>query len=223
MKKFFDFPEEVPEIETVESTAETEKPKNVFKIWLPIILLAGMVVGFVTQIWTMGAVALVAGFLCIITGCTTIQKSYASMDWTTVWVLAGGLGFSTGLSQSGAGEIIANMVIGWFGNSLSFFALNCVFALLCVVFANLIPAATVMAMLAPIALFICQELGYDGRAMVMSLIMILNLSFISPVSIAPVTATLSGGYRFSDYVKLGSILTAIMLVVTLGSIYFFFC
>ena len=163
---------------------------------------------------------MVAGLLCIVTGCIPVKTAFEGMDWTTVWVLAGGLGFATGLTQSGAGDLIAHTIIGWFGSSLSFFNLLLAFTIVGVLLVNLITATTVITMLCPIALLICAEMGYDGRAMVMALVLILNLPFMNPVAMAPVTVTLSGGYRFSDYVKVGGVLTVFMVITTIATFYF---
>ena len=218
--KVFDFPEiPAPVMEAAESGEE--KPLSPIKVWTPVVIMVLMIAGFISGIWTPGALAMIAGIACVVTGSISIHKVFEGMDWTTVWVLAGGLGFATGLSTSGAGELIATTVIGWFGGNLSFFKLLVVLYIVSVVLANLITASTVMTMLTPIALFICKEMGYDGKAMVMALIMILNTSgFINPVACAPVTVTLSGGYRFSDYAKMGSILTVVMGIATLVTFYF---
>ena len=191
-------------------------------MWISLIILITMIAGFVSQIWTVGIVAMLAGMMCVITGCISIKKLFQTMDWTTVWVVAGALGFASGLSESGAGVLIANTVIAWFGGNVSFFTLLVIFTFLGILCVNFMPGASAMTILAPIALFICTEMGYDGKAMIMALVMTLNICFMTPISMPPITMTLSAGYRFTDYVKFGGILTFIMFIATIASYLIFF-
>ncbi|MCL1913414.1 MAG: SLC13 family permease [Eubacteriaceae bacterium] len=215
-KRVFDFHEKPA---NGEPAIKSRKPVPAWKTWMPVALIVVMTVGFSIDVWTPGAVAMAAALFCIGTGCISLRTVFAEMDWSTLWILAGGLGIAAGLSQSGAGSILSNSILYLFGSEISFFKLISIFSLIGFILSNAITPATVMTILAPIALSICKELGYDGRGMVMSLVMSLNLSFISPYATAPITVTMQGGYRFSDYVKVGGLVAVLMFVVTLASFY----
>ena len=210
--KVFNF----PEVEDENMAAMTEGKKyNKSKMVISTVILVLTVIGFISGIWTVGAVAMIAALACVITGCITIKQVFARLDWTTVWVLAGSLGFAAGISQSGAGQMIADVVIGFLGENISMFSLMIVFTLLSVVLGNLMSSTATMALLGPIAISMCTTLGFEAKTIFMAIIWSLNLAFLNPVATPPVTMTLQAGYRFLDYTKIGAILMAGCLILTI--------
>ena len=210
--KVFNF----PEVEDENMAAMTEGKKyNKSKMVISTVILVLTVIGFISGIWTVGAVAMIAALACVITGCITIKQVFARLDWTTVWVLAGSLGFAAGISQSGAGQMIADGVIGFLGENISMFSLMIVFTLLSVVLGNLMSSTATMALLGPIAISMCTTLGFEAKPIFMAIIWSLNLAFLNPVATPPVTMTLQAGYRFLDYTKIGAILMAGCLILTI--------
>lgn len=210
--KVFNF----PEVEDENMAAMTEGKKyNKSKMVISTVILVLTVIGFISGIWTVGAVAMIAALACVITGCITIKQVFARLDWTTVWVLAGSLGFAAGISQSGAGQMIADVVIGFLGENISMFSLMIVFTLLSIVLGNLMSSTATMALLGPIAISMCTTLGFEAKPIFMAIIWSLNLAFLNPVATPPVTMTLQAGYRFLDYTKIGAILMAGCLILTI--------
>jgi len=202
---------------TVASQSETASSKSNGRMWLSIIILVGTIVGFATETWTFGTVAMVAGVLCIITKCISIKAVYQRMDWTTIWVVAGSLGFACGLDKSGAGKLIADTAIKLVGSNMSNYTFLILFSILSVLLANFMSSTATMAMLAPIGIFMARGLGFDPKALVMALVWCINLAFATPVGTPPITMTLSGGYSFKDYVKVGGILVVCCTVITILS------
>lgn len=211
-KKVFDF-EDLPDIPS--DAESSDVPKSTSKMWISVSILIASVFGFVAQIWTVGTVAMVGATLCVITGCIKIKQVYAVMDWSTVVVLGGALGFASGLDQSGAGEIIAHTVIGWLGEDANTWFLLSAIALLCCVMANLMSHTATAAILAPICLTIAKNLGLDPIMMMIVIVMSINMTYITPISTPPNTMTLAAGYRFMDYVKVGTPLNILMYLLNI--------
>ena len=194
---------------------EQEEPRSVSKMILSSAILVFAVAGFVAGFWTVGAVAMAAALLCVLTGCISIKTLFLRMDWNTVWVLAGSLGFAAGISDSGAGQLIADFFIGLLGADISMFKLLLVFTLISVVLGNLMSSTATMAMLGPIAISMCAALGFEAKPVIMVIIWALNLAFLTPTATVPVTMTLQGGYRFLDYTKIGAVLMLGCLALTI--------
>ena len=215
-KKVFDF-EDVPDGGSAagEEEAASEQQFSKPKMIISIVILVLTISGFVSGIWTVGAVAMTAALACVVTGCISIKQVFARMDWTTVWVMAGSLGLAAGVSQSGAGELIANTIIDLMGGSVSMLTLLMIFTLLSVVLANIMSSTATSAMLGPIAFAMCQALGYSAKPVAMVIIWALNLAFLTPIATPPVTMTLQGGYRFLDYTKVGFPLMVGCLLLTI--------
>ena len=212
--KVFNF-EERHEDGVSAAALEQEEPRSVSKMILSSAILVFAVAGFVAGFWTVGAVAMAAALLCVLTGCISIKTLFLRMDWNTVWVLAGSLGFAAGISDSGAGQLIADFFIGLLGADISMFKLLLVFTLISVVLGNLMSSTATMAMLGPIAMSMCAALGFEAKPVIMVIIWALNLAFLTPTATVPVTMTLQGGYRFLDYTKIGAVLMLGCLALTI--------
>ncbi len=219
---FQDIPEDNEPVKAGELNTREEKQHSVRKMAVSVLILILTIAGFVSGIWTVGMVAMVAGIACILTGCITMKQVFSRLNWTTVWVLAGSIGFASGISESGAGKLIADTAIGWMGGNVSMFKLLVVFTLISVILCNVMSATALMAMLGPIAISMCLSLGYEAKPVIMAIVWGLNLSFLTPIATPPVTMTLQGGYRFLDYTKIGSVLLLGCLISLIGTYPFVF-
>ena len=214
-KKIFSFADHQTEEMEIREIPE-KKRANPHKMFLSIGIMILTVIGFITGIWTVGTVALLAGLACIWTGCISVRQVFARLDWTTVWVMAGSFGFAAGIDESGAGKLIADTVIGWFGGSVSMMTLLILFTLLATLMGNFMSSSASTAILGPIAIFICKAMGYPSKPVIMVIIWALNLAFLTPVATPPVTMTLQGGYRVLDYTKIGAPLLLGCLILTIA-------
>jgi di/tricarboxylate transporter len=78
------------------------------------------------------------------------------------------------------------------------------------------PNAAVVVLMAPIALAAASDSGSSPHAFLMGVAIAASASFMSPVSHpANLLVMGPGGYRFSDYIRVGLPLTLIVLVVVL--------
>ena len=211
-KKIFDF-EEVCENELAVEVEQRQYDNR--KMIISLIILICMVVGFVSGIWSKGTVGMLCAMACIMTKCITPKQMFERIDWNAVWIMAGSLGFAAGVAQSGAGKLIADTVINMLGGNVSMFALLMIFTLLSVFLANIMSSTAASAMLGPIAFAMCQSLGYEAKPIAMVIVLGLNLAFLTPIATPTVTMTLVGGYRFSDYTKIGSLVMLGSLIFTI--------
>jgi len=214
MKKVFTFEEVKSEaVASEEAAAET---RLTVKMIISILILAGCIAGFITQLWSYGTVSMVGGVLCVITGCLPAKKLFKQLDWSTIIVVAGGLGFASCLSESGAGIVIANWLIGLIGRNASPWLILAALGLLASIFGNIMSHSATTAILCPIALFMAKDLGIDPRTMGMCIVIFCNITYCTPISTPANTLTLVAGYRFMDYVKVGGVLNVITYAATVA-------
>jgi len=211
-ERVFNFPEPVSESDGSQNDMLN---KPAYKMWITVVIFALMVVGFVTSIWTLGTVAMVAALACISFRCISAKDALRRIDWGSVLLVAGSLGFASGLESSGAGALIAETAIGFLGSDISVFSLLVIFTLLAVVMANLMSSTATISILGPIGVFMFISLGYEPRMLIMALVWSINLAFATPIGTPPITITLAGGYRFSDYVKVGGGLVVVCTLLTI--------
>jgi len=216
-KKVFDFPE-ISENEPLEPKAKTlNTERNTAKMYISAAVLLFCITGFISGLWTVGTVAMVGAVICIVTGCISQKKAFQKMDWTTLVVIACSLGLSAGLEQSGAGMLVAQSMVNLLGDYVTPWLLCAALAFVAVVLGNFMSSTATAALLVPIAISVALTLGFDVKSVVMAVVIAANISYATPVSTPPMTMTLSAGYRFMDYVKVGGLfnLLAFLLVVAL--------
>ncbi|UCR90219.1 SLC13 family permease [Mycetocola spongiae] len=178
-----------------------------------IAVLLGMIILLVS-----GAVpAAVAGLLgagaMILTRVVSMGQAYRSISWTTVILVAGMIPLSTAFLETGAAEVIGHgliLAVGAAGPHMILLAMCLVVAILGQLISN---TATVLIM-APIAIAIAGEMNLSLLPFLMALAVTGAAAFLTPVA-TPVNMMVMGpgGYRFSDYWRLGLPLLALFLAV----------
>lgn len=212
MKKTFDF-----ESPLEKNVVIDEEDKDI--VLTPKMKIAGItlilaIIGFVSGIWNIGTVALLAAGIVMVTGCKNYKKAFAELDWNTLVILATSVGFATGLDVSGGGALIADFTIGLFGGeSASPLILLAVGVFIATMLTNFASNTATAAMLTPIYINIALQFGIHPLAFVIPIVVAAGNATFTPVGTSAVTMTLQAGYRYNDYVKTGLPLTIINMVV----------
>lgn len=162
-----------------------------------------------TIIWVMGSknvsngtIAMIGTLLVIITGCISVNDLYQKFDWTTIFVLAGGIGFANGLDKSGGGRMIADGIAGIFGSSLTPMHVFAIIVITGAILTAFMSNTAVAAMLTPVAFAFTSILEFNILPVMMGLCMATNCAFSTPIATPSMTMILGPGeYRFMDYVK----------------------
>ncbi|GLC81931.1 SLC13 family permease [Lacrimispora brassicae] len=149
-----------------------------------------------------GTFAMFGTLLVIVTGCISIDEMYRKFDWTTIFVLSGGIGFASGLDKSGGGRLIADLIASIFGSSLTPMHVFTMFVLTGALLTIFMSNTAVAAMLTPIALAFTQIIEFNIAPVLMGICMATNCAFLTPLATPSMTMILGpGGYKFMDYVK----------------------
>jgi len=161
-------------------------------------------------------VAIIGALLCVLLGCLKEKQAYNSIDWVTIFLFAGMMPVAGALDKSGAGQLIANAVLGVMGDNPSpVFATAVLFLLSCTMTQFMSNTAS-CALLAPIGIAIAKGMGADPHAVLMAIGVAASCAFATPVGTPPNTLVLGPGqYAFMDYVKAGLPLIVVCFIVSL--------
>ena len=164
---------------------------------LAVVILTTLNVMPVMLAAVLGAVAMV------VTQCLTIDEAYKAIDWKIIFLLAGVLPLGLALEESGATLWLADHVLeplGGNGSVALLAALYFITALLTEAMSNNAAAA----ILAPIALSAAATLKIDPRPLLVAITFAASTSFATPIGYKTNTMIYSpGGYRFSDFTRVG--------------------
>lgn len=197
---------------------ETKKEEITKPLWKKIAVLAiylGCIVVFIGGWISIGLTAIIGGLLCVCTRCISEKKAFQSVNLTIVFMLGGLLAFSSGFAKSGAGTWIVDFFISIFGGTANAFVLYAVIIIIGVILTSVMSNTAVAAMLVPIGITMAIDAGANPMTFVVGVILASNIAFCTPIATAPVTMTMCGGYKFSDYFKIGGIFTVISTLYVL--------
>ncbi len=170
----------------------------------------------ISMAMVMGAVAMV------LTGCLTINEAHESIDWRTVFLVAGMLPLGAAMETTGTARFIADLMLDAIGGLGPMWALGGIYLLAALITQPMSNAAA-MVLVVPIAIDTANSLGASHLAFVLAVIVGGVTSFLTPVGHkANVLVFGPGGYKFFDYARVGSLLTVVLFIVTMIVLPIFF-
>lgn len=162
------------------------------------------------------ALAMVIGaVLMVITGCLTMDEAYQSIDWRSVFLIAGMLPLGLAMESTGTARFLAERLVGLVGNLGPLAVLAGIYILASLITEPMSNAAATV-LIAPISIDVALSLGADPRPFVLAVVIGASTSFLTPVGHqSNILVMEPGGYRFSDYTKVGAPLNVVLLIAIL--------
>ena len=154
-----------------------------------------------------------AAAVIMLTGGLPAREAYTHIEWPIIIMIACLIPVSDSLRTTGA----TNLIAGWLSSTAAGLPAWGAIAFIMVAAMAVTPflnnAATVLVM-APIASVFAAQLGYRPEAFLMAVAVGAGSDFLTPIGHQCNTLVMGpGGYRFSDYAKLGAPLSVLVVVV----------
>ena len=160
------------------------------------------------------SICLMAGALgMILTGVLTINEAYRAVDWRTIFLLGGLLPLGLAVDQTGTAEWVAKGIISLLGNHLTPLVAMILLSCLSGAFTMVISNVGACTLLVPLGISIATQIGMDPRIAAIVIGIGVSNSFILPTHQVNALYMGPGNYRTVDYVKFGSVLSFIYIVI----------
>ena len=182
--------------------------------------LALGILGLVLALTSLGGLhistAMVIGsVLMVLTGCITMEEAYQNIEWRSVFLIAGMLPLGTVMETTGTAQFLADGIVNFAGAWGPLAVLAGIYVLAGLITEPMSNAAATV-MMVPIAIDIALELGASPQAFVLAVVIGASTSFLTPVGHqSNVLVFGPGGYKFSDFTKVGWLLNLLLVGVTL--------
>lgn len=178
-----------------------------------------IMLGVVTSVligWLPIAIAAILGAsLMVLTRCLNMEQAYRAIDWRAVFLIAGMLPLGIAMQETGTAEYLAATVMTTLGDFGPWPVIVGLYALTAVA-TMIIPTAALVVLMSPIVLSTCAEMGIEPHTAMMAVAMAASASFTSPIAHPTNILVMGpGGYRFSDYLKVGVPLTIVIFVAVM--------
>jgi len=166
------------------------------------------------------SVCLMTGALgMIVSRVLTIDEAYQSVDWRTIFLLAGLIPLGIATEKTGTAAWIAGQVLGALGGSVPEILLLLVVAILSTVFTLVISNVGATVLLVPLVVNLASGAGTDPRMAALVVGLATSNSFLLPTHQVNALYMGPGRYRSVDFIKAGGILTLIFIVVMIATLY----
>ncbi len=154
--------------------------------------------------------AMIAAALVVATGCLDTEDAYKAIDWRILTLIFGMLAISIAMNKVGLVDTVVSHVMTLSPLLGPLFMLSFIY-LLTSVLTEVVSNNAVAVLVTPIAIGVAQQLGADPRPFVVAVMFAASASFATPIGYQTNTFVYSaGGYRFSDFMRIGVPLNLIM-------------
>lgn len=184
------------------------------RAWIALGILAAMVTVVSLDFMTMPLAPMLAAGLMLIFRCCGGSDARRAVDWQVLIVIAAGFALSQAMASSGAAEGASDLLVKTVGNNHPYLALAAIY-FITMVFTNLITNVAAAVIIVPIAIKTANDVGVSQLPFVMAVMVAASIALATPMSYQTNMMVYGpGGYRFTDYVKLGVPLSIILWIVT---------
>ena len=157
----------------------------------------------------------IGSVLMVLTGCLTMDEAYQSIEWRSVFLIAGMLPLGMVMETTGTAQFLADGIVRFAGAWGPIAVLAGIYILAGLITEPMSNAAATVLMV-PIAIDIALELGANPQSFVLAVVIGASTSFLTPVGHqSNVLVFGPGGYRFADFTRVGWLLNVVLVVVTL--------
>ncbi len=147
--------------------------------------------------------------------CIDAKSAYSSIQWSSLILIIGMIPFSIALQKTGGLDLAINYLLQLVGDWDIHFILMSVF-ISCAIIGMFISNTATAILMAPIAIQIANHLNVSPVPFAMTVAISASAAFMTPISSPVNTMVLGlGGYKFSDFVKVGVPFTFLVMLVTI--------
>jgi di/tricarboxylate transporter len=175
-----------------------------------------MVVGLATLgVMDIAGLAPIGAAVVLVSRCVEADEAFSSVDWRILILIIAMLAIGKALDNSGLVDNIVSAAAPMLEGAPPFAALVLIY-LLSMALTEVISNNAVAVILTPLAITLAQTLGVDPRPFVVAVMFSATCAFMTPFGYQTNTLVYSvGGYKFSDYLRLGVPLNIITAAIVL--------
>jgi di/tricarboxylate transporter len=159
-------------------------------------------------------IATMAGAIAmVLAGCLTLPQAYRAIDARIYVFIAGAIPLGAAMEKSGASKRLAGWLEAVVGDWSQLAVLLAVFAVVAVITQFMSDSATT-ALFGPVAIALASALGRPPDAFVVTVAMASVVAFLTPIGHhGNLLIYGPGGYRFADFVTVGTPLTVLAALI----------
>lgn len=164
--------------------------------------------------------AIVGCVLMVLTGCLRVDELHDSIRWDVIFLLAGMIPLGIMLERSGGAQLLADLTARS-ADYMPAVGVLFIFYAVTTIMTELVSNNASVVLMVPVAISTAVALDLDPTALVLAIMFAASTSFATPMGYQTNTMIYGlGGYRFTDFLKIGGGLNLLMMLTTPFFIYF---
>lgn len=196
------------------STVEEYRALRRDRAWIAVALFAGLIALMTTRLVPTLVAASLAAVAMVGVRCIAPGEARRSVDWQVLVTIAAAFGLGIAIKNSGAAEALAGGVVQLTSGLGARGALAAIY-LLGMLLAMLITSTAAAVLLFPLCLETARLTGADPQPFLIALILSASASLMTPIYQTNMMVYGPGGYRFTDFLKAGAILSILLWVTAM--------
>lgn len=158
--------------------------------------------------------ALLGVVIMVLTGCIKPGEIYGSIRWDVIFLLAGLIPLGTAMDNSGATAWLAKPLL-LIGTNLSGYWILMFFYVVTALLTAILSNNAAVLLMIPLSIQVATSLGINPLAVMFAVTFAASNSFMTPIGYQTNTMIYGpGGYKFTDFVRLGTPLSLLLAVIT---------
>ncbi|WP_052255380.1 SLC13 family permease [Salinicoccus sp. YB14-2] len=190
--------------------------KGILALGLLLVMIFSVTLGMLSMFEAM----LIAVVLLIITRLINWSEILTYIQFDVILLIASAFGIGAAMTQSGLAQFIAENMLS-FARPLGVLGIIFIVYIVTNIFTELITNSAAAVLMFPIAFEIAAQLDIPYMGLIITIAIAASCSFITPIGYQTNLIVYGpGGYKFSDYIKIGTPLVLITMVMTSTIVYF---
>ncbi len=184
------------------------------KAWIAVSIGLGVILLAAFDLVPILVSALVGVVLMVVTGCLKPGELYGAVRWDIIFLLAGLITLGIAMEKSGSTEWLAQHLVN-LGGELSGFWVLLFFYIITSLTTELLSNNASVVLLLPIAVQVAEKLDLNPFTFMFVVTFAASNSFMTPIGYQTNTMVYgAGGYKFTDFVRIGTPLNILMILIT---------
>jgi di/tricarboxylate transporter len=157
---------------------------------------------------------LIGSLAAFLTHCITPEEAYREVEWKAIILIGSMLALGIAMEHSGTAAYLAELVFRYAGKAGPFWVLTGFFVLTVILTQPMSNQAAAVVVF-PVAVQTAMKLGVNPRTFAMMIAVAASCSYLTPLEPSCLMVYGPGRYKFTDFLKLGSVLTVLIYAIAI--------
>lgn len=192
---------------------ENQRP-NTRRSGIAIAIFVGVIGLAALKLVSLAVAILIGTVLVFLTRCITPEEAYREVEWKLVILIGSMFAFGYAMEYTGTASWLAKTLVALIGDSNPLWLLSGFFGLTLLLTQPMSNQAAALVVL-PVAMQSAMLLGLNPRTFAIMIALGASTSFITPLEPACLMIYGLGRYRFTDFIRVGSLLTFFIYLIAI--------